>query len=185
MEISDNHIVEQVKGGDVEAYSELVLRYQKPIYNLMYRFSYSTDEAAELTQDVFCNAFEKLSRFNSGKRFFPWLFTLALNIGRDWSRKNARNNRSLLVYRDSLAQNHDSLLTEKIEVQQQIDQMVAALRQLPVEKREILLLRYRQELSVRELAEIFSLSESGVKMRIHRALDTLHTQLGGEGESHE
>ena len=54
MEISDNEIVKQVREGNVEAFSEIVLRYQKPVFNLMYRFSQSEHDATELTQDIFC-----------------------------------------------------------------------------------------------------------------------------------
>ena len=90
MEISDNYIVEQVRQGDVEAYAELVERYQKCIFNLMYRFSYTKGDAAELTQDVFCKAYEKLNSFQNNRTFFPWLYTLAINHGREWSRKQER-----------------------------------------------------------------------------------------------
>ncbi|BHH85656.1 RNA polymerase sigma factor [Desulforhopalus sp. 52FAK] len=177
MEISDSRIVEQVKKGEVQAYSELVLRYQKPIYNLMFRFSYSTEEAAELTQDVFCNAFEKIAGFKTDSPFFPWLYTLAMNHGRDWSRQNKYKADGLRNYTQHFTSNSSPSMLDKLELQQEIDQMFHAITKLPYEKREIILLKYNKGLSIRELGEIFSLSDSGVKMRIHRALAKLQEML--------
>jgi RNA polymerase sigma-70 factor, ECF subfamily len=173
MEISDSYIVEQVKRGEVEAYSELVLRYKKPIYNLMFRVSQSQEEAAELTQDVFCNAFAKLSSFKSNKPFFPWLYTLAMNHGRDWSRKKNRHIEGIRSYSQTLMSNSLPTALDTLEKKQEVDQMFDALAELPYEKREMILLKYQQNLSTRELGEIFGLSESGVKMRIHRTIATL------------
>ena len=173
MEISDSCIVEQEKKGEVEAYSELVLRYKKPIYNLMFRVSQSQEEAAELTQDVFCNAFAKLSSFKSHKPFFPWLYTLAMNHGRDWSRKKHKNVEGICIYSQTLMSNSPPSVLEKLEKKQEVDQMFDALAELPYEKREMILLKYQQDLSTRELGEIFGLSDSGVKMRIHRTIAAL------------
>lgn len=177
MEISDKSIVEQVKKGEVAAYSELVLRYQKPIFNLMFRFSQSTEEAAELTQDIFCTAFEKLSTFNHEKKFFPWLYTLAMNHGRDWKRKNRRSVDGLQHYTRHFSTETWSCEEHPLEKQEEVDQLFNALNKLPDEKREMLLLKYKKELSTRELGEIFGLSDSGVKMRISRALTTLQEIL--------
>lgn len=180
MEKSDNHIVKQIKQGDIEAYSELVQRYQQPVFNLMFRFSRSEPDAAELTQEVFCKAFEKLASFNSEKMFFSWLYSLAINHGKDWIRGQKRKRDGLRFYADSLEQKDSSLPVEIIEKRQEINTMFMALAKLPHEKQEILLLRYQRELSIRELEEIFSLSASAVKMRIHRSLALLHDQLNGE-----
>jgi len=185
MDIPDNHIIKQVRNGDIESYSELVRCYQKPIYNLMYRISRSTDDAAELSQDVFCKAFEKLSSFKDGHHFFPWLYTLATNHGKDWIRRQARKRDGLQLYGESLMQENPPQLSNRIEKQQEINLMLMALANLPHDKREMLLLRYKQELSISELGEIFNLSASAVKMRIHRALRLLHRQLSGKPDDDE
>jgi len=185
MEKSDNHIVKQIKQGDIEAYSELVQRYQQPVFNLMFRFSRSKSDAAELTQDVFCKAFEKLDSFQNKKTFFPWLYSLAMNHGKDWIRRQQRERDGLRFYADNLAQEGLSPPVQIIEKRQEINTMFMALAKLPLEKQEILLLRYQQELSIRELEEIFCLSASAVKMRIHRSLALLHDQLNGECDVNE
>ncbi len=185
MDISDNLIVTQIKQGDIEAYSELVRRYQKPVFNLMYRFSQSKIDAAELTQDVFCKAFEKLPGFQNDRNFFPWLYTLAINHGKDFIRRQERKRDGIRLYTESMEQENSSLPMEIVEKRQEIDKMFIALSRLPHEKSEMLLLRYQQELSINELGEIFDLSSSAVKMRIHRSLALLQNQLNGESQTDE
>ena len=180
MDITDNHIVTRVNQGDIEAYSILVQRYQKPIFNLMFRFSQSKVDGAELTQDVFCKAYEKLAQFDNARNFFSWLYTLATNHGSDWAKQQQRKKNGLRFYTDSLAEEDSSLPLDTLEKKQEIEEMFSALSKLPHEKREMLLLRYQQELSIGELADIFNLSTSAVKMRIHRSLALLHDQLNGE-----
>jgi RNA polymerase sigma-70 factor (ECF subfamily) len=185
MDISDNHIVTQIKQGDIEAYSELVQRYQKPVFNLMYRFSQSKTDAAELTQDAFCKAFEKLPGFQNDRKFFSWLYTLAVNHGKDFIRRQERKRDGIRLYTGNMEQENSSLPLEIVEKRQEIDKMFIALSRLPHEKREMLLLRYQQELSINELGEIFDLSSSAVKMRIHRSLALLQNQLNGESQTDE
>ena len=185
MNISDNHIVTKIKQGDIEAYSELVQRYQKPVFNLMYRFSQSKADAAELTQDVFSKAFEKLNSFQAGRSFFSWLYTLAMNHGRDLLRQQERKRNGLRFYTDSIQHDDSSISLDTLEKKQEIDKMFVALAELPHEKRELLLLRYQQELSIGELGEIFNLSPSAVKMRIHRSLALLQKQLTGKSDTNE
>ncbi len=180
MDISDNHIVTQVKQGETEAYSMLVQRYQKPVFNLMFRFSQSRIDAAELTQEIFCKTFEKLPKFDNSRKFFPWLYTLATNHGRDWTKQQQRKRNGLRLYTDSIDREDSLHPQQTLEKQQEIDEMFIALAKLPHEKREMLLLRYQQELSLGELGEIFNLSTSAVKMRIHRSLALLQDQLNGE-----
>ncbi len=185
MDISDNHIVTQIKQGDIEAYSELVQRYQKPVFNLMYRFSQSKIDAAELTQDIFCKAFEKLPGFQKDRNFFSWLYTLAANHGKDFIRQQEKKRDGIRLYTESMAQENSPLPLEIIEKRQEINRMFTALSRLPREKSEILLLRYQQGRSINELGEIFNLSTSAVKMRIHRSLALLQNQLKGETQADE
>jgi RNA polymerase sigma-70 factor (ECF subfamily) len=177
MQISDNDLIRQVKTGDTEAFSLLVERYQKPVFNLMYRMSYSQNDAAELTQDIFCRCFEKLADFQNTRNFFPWLYTLAMNHGKDWLRKQERSRNGLFLYENESGYHSPPTIPESLEKKQEVDNMQRALSTLSMEKRELLILRYNNDLTIVELGEIFNLSDSAVKMRIHRSLATLHKIL--------
>jgi len=182
MEKSDNHIVDLVKKGEIEAFAELVRRYDTPVFNLMYRFSSSKNEAADLTQEVFCKAYERLGGYVNGRTFFPWLYTLALNHGRDWVRLQQRRNISLGSYRHNVERVEPLFPPEIVERKQEVQCLCRALAELPGDHREMLLLRYQRELSIKEIAEIFQLSESAVKMRVYRSLSFLH-QCMSRGEN--
>ncbi|GAB4339460.1 MAG: sigma-70 family RNA polymerase sigma factor [Desulfobulbaceae bacterium] len=176
MERSDEEIVGRVVAGRTKEFGILVERYQRQVFNLMYRFSRSDHEAADLTQEVFLRAFEKIGSFRKGTRFFPWLYTLALNRARDWSRKGGRRRR----YESENDWNGkpagaalESTAEEILLRAEDVRRLRQALDLFPDDMRELLLLRYQHECSVSEVAEIFSISESAVKMRTSRGLKRL------------
>ena len=182
MEKSDGDIIDQVLGGQKQAFSVLVERYQRQIFNLMYRYSRSDHDAADLTQEVFLRAYEKLSSFKSSNSFFSWLYTLAVNKAHDWSRKQSRRKK----YQNDLQNTRpDPVRTESkqekiLQRQEDVMELQRAMQELPDDTREILVLRYHHNFSVKESAEIFSISESAVKMRTSRGLKQLQNLLQGE-----
>jgi len=179
MEQSDREIVKQVLAGEVELYALLVERYNRQIFNLMYRFSHKDQDAADLTQDVFLRAYERLASYRTEHSFFSWLYSLASNIATDWSRRWAvrSNKRHLLTAEKPDATSHTEQ-EHSFENREELGQLQDALFSLPDATREILLLRYREELSIKEVAQAFRLSESGAKMRISRGLKDLRKLMG-------
>ncbi|MDW7773494.1 MAG: RNA polymerase sigma factor [Desulfobulbaceae bacterium] len=175
MEKSDEEIIGQVLGGHKQAYSILIKRYQRQIFNLMFRYSRSQNDAADLTQEVFLRAYEKLNSFRSEYRFFTWLYTLAVNMANDWARKKTRllqhqeQMADRMVYPDAAGFRQEKIL----ENREDLRQLQKAVDMLADDTREILLLRYHEECSVKEVARIFSISESAVKMRTARGLRQL------------
>ncbi|NNF46851.1 MAG: sigma-70 family RNA polymerase sigma factor [Desulfofustis sp.] len=176
-EIPDETLVTKVLQGETEAFAFIVDRYKVQIYNLMYRFSDTSEDAADMTQEVFCKAFERLNQYKKRKRFFSWLYTLALNHARDWTKKKNSRQRNLARFAVATEKYEAESAHFLLEVNQETDSLSAALATLPDDRREMVLLRYRHERSIKELAEIFDLSESAVKMRLHRALGDLRSQL--------
>jgi RNA polymerase sigma-70 factor (ECF subfamily) len=178
----DNEIIRVVLDGDVNAYGRIVKKYQKPIYNLMYRTSKSEQLSMEMTQEVFTRAYEKLDRFDPGRRFFSWLFAIGANLARDYLR---RVGRELLfceaeIDGNELADNrwnHAAALEQHSE----LSHIMQLLDKLPFDYREALILRYREDLSIKEVAGALDLSTSGAKMRVHRALKQLRAMLAADG----
>jgi RNA polymerase sigma-70 factor (ECF subfamily) len=178
MELPDNQLIRRIKGGDSNSFATLVERYKKPIFNLMYRYSNSVEDAADMTQDVFCRVFEKLDLYREKRKFFSWLYTLALNYARDWKRKQDFQIRKVSGF--GVDEQSDSNPPEQeTESKQQVDKLLQALDTLPEDRKEMVILRYRHERSIKELAEIFNLSESAVKMRLQRTLADLGQKLNG------
>lgn len=179
MERSDREIVKQVLGGEVELYAVLVERYHRQIFNLMYRFSHHDQDAADLTQDAFLRAYEKLASYRVERSFFSWLYALASNLATDWSRRWAVRNTKhhLLALEKSDCRGHAEQ-EELFENREELHQLHEALFKLPDATREIMLLRYKEECSIKEVAHAFCLTESAAKMRISRGLKDLRKLMG-------
>jgi RNA polymerase sigma-70 factor (ECF subfamily) len=176
MTSGEETLVREILSGDVNAYALLVKRYQKPIFNLMWRMTGSEQDAVDLTQETFVRAYEKLEKFNPSAPFFPWLYTMGLNLARDFLRRARRSPIEPYEQESSVSieVNQDDRLADQIDVQEVLE----GLQTLPVDYREALLLRFHEGLSVSEVAYALGLSLSGAKMRIHRGLLKLRQVLG-------
>ncbi len=176
MASSEETLVYEILSGDANAYAPLVKRYQKPIFNLMLRMTGSEEDAVDLTQETFVRAYEKLEKFNPSAPFFPWLYTMGLNLARDFLRRANRSPIDPYESENGCSSefNQDERLADQIDIQE----VQEKLQLLPVDYREALLLRFHEGLSISEVACALGLSLSGAKMRIHRGLLKLRQMLG-------
>ncbi len=170
--LSDSELVEQIVLQNNPLLFELLYdRYAKIVYNKCYGFSKSIDEAKDLTQDVFLHLYLKLPTFKGNSKFSTWLYALTYNyctnyVNRDKGRKikdKVVQNANLENDKLPLAVNDDSIY------QMRSDRLKRALQLISVEDRSILLLKYQDEVSIKELVNILDISESAVKMRLKRA----------------
>ena len=157
-------IVQRVLDGDHEAFAAIVQTYGKPVYNLMYRMTGNRNEADDLTQETFLRAFENLGRFDDRRRFFPWLYTVALNIARN------HRNRSPLALPSNMGMQDRANPESALQEQCSREQLQGCLNRLEPHEKEAVVLRYYQDLPFEEIAEILGISCSAVKMRVYRAL---------------
>ena len=189
--LEDAQIVRQVLRGKRDMFGLLLERYQKPIFNFIYRFYGNYDLAQELTQETFLRCYQFLKSYDPGRKFSTWLYTVAKNLCIDElkKRKTARE----LPLDDAIdfverrgADGGPELDQQGQAIRHEEDvKLLAALQELPSAARTVLLLHYFQGLSYQEIGETLSLPVSTVKIRIFRAkkalLDMWH-KLGGEGE---
>ena len=183
MSLTDEEIVQAVLAGKKARFSDIVNRYERPVFNLMYRYARHEQDAADLTQEVFLRAFNRLATFRADRSFFSWLYTLAVNHANDWSRSRRRRQDGEQAHRLEKAGSVESVdPTREMESCEQSEMLQAALNLLPSETREILLLRYRHEQPIREVAAVFALTESAAKMRIKRGLEQLQRILSERGD---
>ena len=89
-QLEEDECVARAQRGDVAAFSELVARYQNRIYRFLVRLTRSPDDALELTQETFLNAYQALARWRPEARFTTWLFRIARNQAIDWLRRTKR-----------------------------------------------------------------------------------------------
>lgn len=180
MENSEKYLITDILEGNKEAYAVLVKRYQKPLFNLMVRMASNSEDAHDLTQETFVRAYEKLDRFNPSNRFFPWLYTIGLNLARDFRRKKrVRESRTEEIRETQqglcLASNEDqaNLAVDRLDYHR----VQEALATLPLESREAVILRFHEDMSMKDVAKALGISISGAKMRVHRAMLKLRQTL--------
>jgi len=167
---TEAEIIRRILDGDRQAYALLVEEYKAPIYNLAYRMTSNQQDASDLTQDVFIRAYTYLWRYNPRKKFFTWLYTIALNTIKNHIKKNKqyKNERFQDLKERQYSENQKSSEAQDINIY---------LSGLDVQTRALIIMKYIQELSFEEIAQITGKSVSAVKMRIYRGLDKLKEML--------
>lgn len=181
-------IVQRVLEGDTNAFEELVLEYEKKVYNVALRMLNNSEDAADMTQEAFIKAYNSLQSFRGDSKFSVWLYRIVSNVCLDFLRsKNRRPTVSLSVEDDDgedaqldvadESQSPELLLDRKLTR----DSVRRGLDSLPPDYRQILLLREIQGLSYDEIAQALSLEVGTVKSRIFRARKRLCTFLIDDG----
>lgn len=170
-------------------FTALVAKYEKRIFNVIYRMLGDYEEAADLTQETFISAFRHYDRFRGDSKVFTWLFQIARNLCINRVRQRERQ-RSLHI--ESLDQPRDlddergstrevpdwsnspQLVLEEKELKERI---MAAIDTLPPDYKEVVVLREFQNLSYNEIVEATGLSLENVKTRLSRARGMLRRKL--------
>src|SRR6476660_4120367 len=88
--MSDEELVARSRGGDLDSFNQLVLRWERPIYALAYRVIGREEEARDVAQETFLRAFRALKGFKGQAKFSSWLYRITLNLCRDWMRRERR-----------------------------------------------------------------------------------------------
>lgn len=163
-------IVSLCRTGDRQAQRQLYETFSRQIYRLMVRMT-NVDAAADLTQQIFLQAFRKVDQYAGKGRFDRWLYRLAVNEAYQHLRRKRRDRHTTLVYEpvDASASG-----TKRAE---QRDLMEHALARLEPELRSMFVLREVEELSYREIAETLDIPEGTVGSRLNRARRELRGHL--------
>ncbi|MEQ8837301.1 MAG: sigma-70 family RNA polymerase sigma factor, partial [Lacipirellulaceae bacterium] len=158
----DSTIVAAVRAGDTQAYGELVKKYQDRLFNTLLRIAGSREDAADLVQDAFVQAFVKLDAFRGDSQFYTWLYRVAMNLALSHRRKEKNRGGPMLSVeqtREAVGEepvdNHRSVQEEVLSAEQ-TEQVHAAIGELGDEHRQILVLRELEACSYEQIAEILS-----------------------------
>lgn len=182
--------VAQLRRGDLDALSTLLARYQNRLYRYLLRMVRNQAEAEDLFQVTWIRVAEKIHRYDSKRSFEPWLFALARNVAIDHIRRIRPESLDEPVAGDSgetaamRLESRERPVLDGILERERTGRMAVALDQLPVIYRELLTLRFEEEMKLEEIAEVLGVPLSTVKTRLRRALDrfklTLETKYPGE-----
>jgi RNA polymerase sigma-70 factor (ECF subfamily) len=172
-------VAARFRAGDLEALRQIVDLYQNRLFGLGLKLLGQQDEAADFIQDSFLRAFEKRHTYDSSRPFEPWLFKVAVNVGR----ARFRQRREIPVG-DVFPQRVTEAKGEQMVLQEERQLKVQkALVSVTLKYRECLVLRFESDMSLKEISKALGISLGTVKSRLSRGLQAFHkayVALGGE-----
>jgi len=168
---SDTQLISQYLNGDMDCFGVLYSRYYPKVYAKCYSFSRNMDDAFDMTQEILLKAISNVSSFGGNSKFSTWLYSIATNYCITQSGKQSRKYQEdvKVAYEllDERLDEEDYKARKKWEaLEANLD---VYLNMLSEEERQLLVLKYRENFSVKDLQKEFDLSASAVKMRLHRA----------------
>ncbi len=178
--IEEALLISRARDGDQEAFRQLVERYQGAVYNLAYRMLGDPGDAEYAAQDIFVRIYRHLGRYDPARKFSSWSLAIATNYCID----QLRRRRMQLVPLENIipwARSREAGPEGEAITQEQRDEVQRLITRLPEKYRAPLVLRYFDELSCAEIAEVLGMPEGTVKTQIHRARKALGKLLA-EGE---
>lgn len=174
-EVSEKKIIEKVLGGDANAFEELVLRYEKTVYNLALRMVGDRDDDFDMTQEAFIKAYGSLSSFRGDSKFSVWIYRITTNVCLDFLRSKSRKQQVSLTVSDDDEDAQLDIPDPKADPEQQLIKKISmqsveeGLKTLPDKQRQILVMRELGGMSYAEIGKALSIEEGTVKSRIFRA----------------
>lgn len=179
-ETSDHQILDRAIQGDAEAFSALYESYVGRIYNYIYYRTGSTHDAEDLTERVFLRALGHIQAYdNRGVPFSAWLYRIAHNLVANWHRDNSRRKEVSLEDQKELHM-HGAVPEQEMVANMEKEQLVRAIRRLPADRQQLIILKFIDHLSNAEVAAIMRRSEGAIKSLYHRTLLTLRGFLDEE-----
>lgn len=184
---NENEIIKKACLGDNDAFEKLYSEYESMVYSTAYYMTKNSEDAADISQDVFIKVYKSLPNFRGECKFSSWIYRVCVNTVNDHMRKHKRQKTvSLSVYDedsdeesqlDIPVEDIDALPEAALEKSNTQEMIKKAISELPEDMRTIVVLRDIYGYSYDELCRILSLKEGTVKSRINRARNILKEKL--------
>lgn len=181
--MTEGEIIRQILQGDKEKFRLLVEKYQQMVFRTCLGFVHDKDDADDLTQDVFVQAYQSLPGFKAESSFSTWIYRIAVNASLNKIRKTSKNfilqRLDILVSKKGLPLSiSDSEDPEKIIIRNEhVEWVKKAIDSLPENQRTAIVLSKYDDLSQREIAEIMNTTEGAVEALLQRAKNNLRQKL--------
>ncbi|HLU11475.1 MAG TPA: sigma-70 family RNA polymerase sigma factor [Oceanobacillus sp.] len=185
--LEDTDLVDMAKEGDKDAFGELYERYVEKIYNYIYYRTGNHHDAEDITARVFFRAMAHIETYTErGVPFQAWLYRIAHNLVANWHRDRGR--RKVIPLDEFIATSLKSESPDRqAEDNEEREALLAAIRRLPEERQQLLILKFVDHLSNAEIGDIMNRTEGAIKSLYHRTLIALRDelQLGGTAQPDE
>lgn len=185
--VTDEELVARSRSGDVDSFNELIVRWERPIYALAYRVIGREEDARDVCQDTFLRAYRALPGFKGEAKFSSWVYRIALNLCRDWIRRQRRAPVTQMpedvdiLEAAAIAEPQPSV--EDLVARRELSSVVeAAMAHLPEEQRTAIILKEYHGLTFQEIADLQGCPLSTVKTRLYQGLSVLRRHLERQGQ---
>jgi RNA polymerase sigma-70 factor (ECF subfamily) len=185
---TDEELVARSIGGDADSFTELIHRWERPIYALAYRQIGREEDARDVCQETFLRAFRALKGFRGQAKFSSWLYRIALNLCRDWMRRERRTPvvqvpEDVDVMDLAAAREPSESIEDRVARHDLTRVVERAMALLPEEQRTAIVLKEYHGLTFQEIADLVGCPLSTVKTRLYQGLVVLRRELARTGAS--
>ncbi len=183
MNLTDERsVIERCKRGEREAFAVIVQKYMKPAYYVALGYVGRPEDALDISQDAFVNAFRHIRRFDSDRAFFPWFYSILKNLCMNHLDRLRRRKEDSI---DQMAEDEgqipipvESVNPEQKVVQKDLQGKIGlALKRLRPKDREIIILQHLQDYSYQEIADLLDIPRGTVMSRLYTARRALRREL--------
>jgi RNA polymerase sigma-70 factor, ECF subfamily len=181
-ENNESDILDRAILGDIDAFSFLYEENVKKIYTYIYYRTGNTHDAEDLTARVFQRALNHITKYKKTKvPFSAWLYRIAHNLVANWHRDSKRK-KELPLEDHSYLQSKTDMPEMQIEKNQEVEKLMDAIHMLPNDRQQLLILKYVEDLSNREVGVIMKKSEGAIKSLYHRTLKELRLLISKDNK---
>ena len=184
MQRTDEELVVLSTAGDTDSFNQLVVRWERPIFALAYRVLGREEDARDVCQETFLRAFRALKGFKGQAKFSSWLYRIALNLCRDWIRRERRTpiTASFDADIEPASPTGPVETAEELVVRRDLGRVITrAMTALSEDQRTTIVLKEYHGLTFREIADLQGCPLSTVKTRLYQGLSVLRRQLQRSG----
>ena len=184
----DRDVVRALRGGDRDALAQIVQRYQRRLFGLVLMMVRHPAAADDVTQDTFVRAYMHIDQYDDGRPLYPWLAAIAVRLSQNWLQRDARLRAREGTPLDGVAEpsaDADADALSALIVGERDRHIWRAVAALPSGERTAVILYYREELAVREIAEALGVTTGTVKTLLFRARRHLRERLEVAGTNQE
>ena len=180
--LTDNELIDVVRGGQTEQYAKIIERYQGKLFAYLYRLIGNRDEAEDLLQDVFIKAYKNLRSYDSSRKFSSWIYRIAhyeaVNFIKRKSLKRFVSWEDISSTKDKLESSSNEESADGAWIRKEsIKEVDDAINKLPIKYKQVLLLRYFSDKSYDEIGEILGKPVNTVGTLINRAKKKLSDEM--------
>ncbi len=185
--VNDEELVKRVKNGDVDAFEEIIAKYEKRVFSLIYNVTKNENEIEDLAQEVFIKVYKNIDKFQGKSSLYTWIYRITTNLCLDYIKK-----RREIIYIDEKIQygdgevdiqlsTNEKLQDELYEEKELKEKLQKSIDKLPDKQKMMIILRDIKGLSYEEISKILEMKLGTVKSQINRARIKLKEILEKDG----